>query len=266
MSRAAALAARKKTQKGDRSEKRGYEEMKSALGIDKTIEKAMKGDTVICIGCAATTEGPKTACECATRRPPPGDATYKSTDEDTLRALVTACRARHKLKQESKKKANLNEQNAMTGMRDKQRQAKDVFDPNEELHPIDDTEIYTSIEFAVGKLGMDLAKNCVVSVSGAGELGVAAGWVVHEVDGTSIPNNEESYGADSKKIIQKAVMKSFKAGGPAKIKFRAPAAEGEAIYCHMCDKFLPIGDWSDEQKAKPPGKRMCESCEMEADF
>lgn len=44
-------------------------------------------------------------------------------------------------------------------------------------------------EFPVGKLGMDIEKNCVAKVSGAADLGIKKGWVIFEVNGTPISSD-----------------------------------------------------------------------------
>merc|ERR1712232_547834 len=54
----------------------------------------------------------------------------------------------------------------------------------------DGVEVLTIVEFPVGKLGMDIEKNCVCKLSEApstaAELGVKVGWVIQNVNGTVV--------------------------------------------------------------------------------
>ena len=173
MSRAADLANRKGGQKAALAEKNASHAADLAMGLTSTMQKAIKGDTLLCTVCGATALGPMTACQCTGGRSKP-DGGY-----DTKRQLLDAAQARSKESQKAKMNAGAANQGAVAAAK-----AKAKLDKGNDAADLDlSTQDLCEITFAPGKLGMSIEKNCACAVAEGGnaaQLKVAAGWVIRK--------------------------------------------------------------------------------------
>eukprot|EP00747_Dinoflagellata_sp_TGD_P223957 gnl/TRDRNA2_/TRDRNA2_95936_c0_seq1.p1 gnl/TRDRNA2_/TRDRNA2_95936_c0~~gnl/TRDRNA2_/TRDRNA2_95936_c0_seq1.p1 ORF type:complete len:343 (-),score=46.51 gnl/TRDRNA2_/TRDRNA2_95936_c0_seq1:49-1017(-) len=255
LSRASDSQKKKAEQKASMAAKKDLHEHLLSLGLDGTMQKAVKGDECLCIRCGATQMGPDTACTCpgGKQRPLPSD------EDQRILCLIAAAKKRKELQKSARNLDNTKHQAAIQSERQKKRDAKGGQDLDDaEIHGDRGNEIVVSVEFPVGQLGMDLQSNVVCKVSTAEELGVKKGWVVHQVEGETAP-------AD-KKTIQKAIVKAFKVPKNCLVKFRCPIAEG-FHHCSACDAFLSETYFDgSELSAKGPGLQKCTGCEAAAQF
>jgi len=131
-------------------------------------------------------------------------------------------------------------------------------DLNAEYYGDDGVEMFIQVEFAVGKLGMEIQRNVVTKITEgqAAELKVEAGWVIHRVDGEDV--------VPDKKAIAKAVSGAMKKG-PVKIGLRVPLT-ADFTHCVACNKFVALGSFEEGQLEKGPGTQMCSGCEEFADM
>lgn len=254
MSRAAAQQANKKDQKAAIAEKNAEKERLAALGLTPALKRQIGEDVVLCMECGATQLGP-TVCECKGGKKRPGK------DDEPIPWLIEAAKARHASDQTEKRAANAVGQAQVAKERSKHREARDAerSDLDNQLIGDDGVELTNTIEFPVGKLGMDIEGSSICKVgdapSNAADLGVKVGWVIFSVNGVKVK--------PEKAAIVKAVGAGFKQG-PVKFGFRCPIIEGYH-FCGSCDKFLEAAQFDEEQLSSGPGKQMCYPCAEVAD-
>jgi len=251
MSRAADLANRKGGQKAALAEKNASHAADLAMGLTSTMQKAIKGDTLLCTVCGATALGPMTACQCTGGRSKP-DGGY-----DTKRQLLDAAQARSKESQKAKMNAGAANQGAVAAAK-----AKAKLDKGNDAADLDlSTQDLCEITFAPGKLGMSIEKNCACAVAEGGnaaQLKVQAGWVIRKVNGEDV--------APTKEAIMKAAGAAMKKG-ELKITFQFPLEEGQQ-HCSACDKFVEAAEFEGASVGLDagPGKQVCASCEEYGDM
>lgn len=228
-----------------------------AMGLTSTMQKAMRGDSVICTACEATVLGPKLACECAGGRSKPG------ADYDPKMVLFKAATARQAAGHQAKMSANAAAQSQVQAAKAKRAAAKEV-DGLEDLDlgamALAARTDMKSAAFEPGaKLGFALERNAVCRVAdgeAAAAAGVCVGWVVRQVNGAEAPAN--------KAALMKAAAAAMK-GGPVTLTFQTPAEAG-AQFCKDCDKFVEAASFDGAQLEKGPGKQVCSSCEEYAEM
>eukprot|EP00457_Paulinella_chromatophora_P005841 gb/GEZN01005858.1/.p1 GENE.gb/GEZN01005858.1/~~gb/GEZN01005858.1/.p1 ORF type:complete len:365 (-),score=72.31 gb/GEZN01005858.1/:153-1247(-) len=125
-----------------------------------------------------------------------------------------------------------------------------------------ETETQSVIKFEPGKLGLSLESNAVSKApapeSQAAQLGVCVGWVLHSVNGATVP-------ADKKVILEKIGSESAKGTKAVKVTFRLGVSP-DHHHCLQCNKFRTEDSFSPSQiRNKVPGKRRCKSCVAEAE-
>lgn len=247
MSRAAASKASKEAGKANRDIKELQKQREKDCGLTGEIKKAIGADVLLCTVCGATQMGP-TVCECKGGKVRPGP------DNDGLPELIAAAKVRMASTTAARiKEANLKAGEVARGRaKNKENREAEANDLTAEFQG-DGVEIVQIVEFAVGKLGMELEKNAVSKVCDgqAVELKVQVGWIVHKVDGEIVEPN--------KKAIAKATMTAMKKG-PVKFSFRVPIQEG-FHHCTACNKFLDVADFDGGQLSKGPGVQLCTTCE-----
>jgi len=235
MSRAAAMQSNKKDQKAAIAEKNAEKERLAALGMTPAMKRLVGDDVCLCMECGATQMGP-TICECkgGKRRPGPAD--------EPIPHLIEAAKARSASNKAEDMKNNASKQGEVQKQRQKTKAERDAEknDLDGEVLGDNGVELLQMVEFPVGKLGMDIEKNCICKVgdspSNAADLGVKVGWVIHEVNGTNV---------GAKKA---AIVKEVSAGmklGPVKFGFRVPIIDGYQ-FCGACDKFLENDKFEEE--------------------
>lgn len=252
MSRAAASKAAKEMGKANKEIKDAQKAREKELGLTGDIKRAIGTDVLLCKDCGATQMGP-TVCECkgGKVRPPPGD--------DGLAELIAAA----KVRLATVTAARIKESNLSAGAVAKDRAKRkedreaDANDMNAEFQG-DGTDVLVNVEFAVGKLGMEIEKNAVSKLTeGQAEgLKVVVGWIIHKVGGDPVEPN--------KKAIGKAIMAGMKKG-PVVLAFRTPITEG-FHHCVSCDKFIDAAEYEEDQLGKGPGVQMCAACAEIADM
>lgn len=245
MSRAAALADRKGTQKAAIAAKKDEHAADLAIGLNSTMAKLIKGDELLCTACGATTMGP-TKCECSGGRQKPGP------DYCCKVQLIEAAKARGALLKAAALKDLARKQGEVSGARTKKRDGLGAIDVEAELQG-DGVEILVTVELPIGKLGLSLEKNCVSAITGdpAQEKGVKRGWILSSVGGEDAPNDRAG--------IERLVSRIFREqkAGLVPFRFRSPIVEGFS-HCVQCDKYLEDKEFEPAQLAKGPGKQMCE--------
>jgi len=250
----------KADQKALVAEKQAEREALMAAGVNGPMKKAIAADTVICTVCGATEKGPKVKCECpGGRKKPTGEDDFITV---LVPILVNAATARYQAEQAVKREEMTRNQAQVAGQREKHKAAKIGADAELEVVGDGGTEIMVAAEFPIGKLGMELYKIGVQSVSTASELGVKKGWVIAEVNGNMIGKDAGDGSAEAiKKLIQKEVVTCFKKEEkPCIMKFRTPIKEGDYCYCIQCDKFVEVTEYEEDQLALGAGKQLCGPC------
>jgi hypothetical protein len=249
MSRAAALADRKGSQKAAIAAKKDEHAADLAIGLNSTMAKLIKGDELLCTGCGATTMGPTVKCICPGGRQKPG------ADYCCKLQLIEAAKARGAVLKANALKDQARKQDEVSGARSKKRDGLGQIDLEIELQG-DGVEINVVVEFPIGKLGLSLEKNCVSNITGepALEKGVKKGWVLTSVNGEEAPTDKTG--------IEKLVARIFREqkAGVVPFKFRTPIVDGFS-HCTQCDKFVDAKDFDPPQLAKGPGRQMCAGCE-----
>jgi hypothetical protein len=102
--------------------------------------------------------------------------------------LVAAAKGRMHANKAAAQKEALKSQGSVAAARAKKKGALGALDLESELQG-DDVEVTVKVEFPIGKLGMQLEKNCVSAVTGApaDELGIKKGWVLLSVADQECP-------------------------------------------------------------------------------
>ena len=240
-------------------EQKAYE---MSLGINSVVKKSMAGDVVICTVCKATEKGPVFKCTCTGGRTKPG-AGY-----DPLVDLAAAAKARAAASTAEARAAQAAGQAGVAAAKAKRRAGElDLGELAAEgllQGDNDGISMMSLANFTLGKLGMDLEKSSVCKVGDAStqanEQGVKVGWVLRSIAGTPVASG-------GKAAILKQAAAALKAA-PTGVRFEFQIAIDEAAsrHCAACDKFVAIGEFSEEQLAAAgPGKQMCGSCEEYAE-
>eukprot|EP00281_Chroomonas_sp_CCMP1168_P027253 CAMPEP_0206250764 /NCGR_PEP_ID=MMETSP0047_2-20121206/21655_1 /ASSEMBLY_ACC=CAM_ASM_000192 /TAXON_ID=195065 /ORGANISM="Chroomonas mesostigmatica_cf, Strain CCMP1168" /LENGTH=234 /DNA_ID=CAMNT_0053676653 /DNA_START=59 /DNA_END=760 /DNA_ORIENTATION=+ len=225
MSRAAALADRKGSQKAAIAAKKAEHEADLAMGLNATMQKIIRDDELLCTVCGATKLGPETKCSC------PGGRSKPGPDYCVKAQLVAAAKARTNLNAAAAKKEATRRQAEVQSARDKKKAGLGQIDPDAEFQG-DGIELQVVFKFPIGPLGFALHKNTVTDVTGepALELGVKKGYVLYNVAGEPVPADKAAIG---KQIM--GVFKEQKVG-LVDFVFRTPIMDG-FVHCYKCDKF-----------------------------
>lgn len=253
MSRAAASKASKEQGKANAAIKAAQKEREKSLGLTGPIKQAIGSDAVLCKACGATQLGPD-KCEC------PGGRVKLAADDDGLAELIAAAKLRMAASAVDNRTEAMRNASSVAKQRANNKTAREeaANDLNAEYYGDDGVEMFNQVEFAVGKLGMEIEKNVITKITEgqAAELKVEAGWVIHRVDGDDV--------APDKKAIAKAISGAMKKG-PVKIGFRVPLT-AEFTHCAACNKFFDVGSFEEGQLEKGPGAQMCSGCEEFAEM
>ena len=228
MSRAAALADRKGSQKAAIAAKKDEHAADLAIGLNSTMAKLIKGDELLCTGCGATTMGPTVKCVC------PGGRQKPDADYCCKLQLIEAAKARGAILKANALKEQARKQDEVSGARSKKRDGLGQIDLDIELQG-DGVEMNVVVEFPIGKLGLSLERTCVSNITGEPAL---------------------------EKGVKKLVARIFREqkAGVVPFKFRTPIVAGFS-HCTQCDKFVDDKDFDPPQLAKGPGRQMCAGCE-----
>jgi len=252
MSRAAAMQSNKKEQKAAIADKNAEKERLAALGMNKSMKQMVGDDVLLCTSCGATKLGPD-KCECK------GGVVRPGSDYCPIAQLIDAAKKRGVTVKAEQMKDAAGAQKGVAHERAKRKGEKDKLDLDTEFQG-NDIEMLNTVEFPVGKFGMDIEKNSICKVADSGnahDLGVKAGWVIAKVNGENVPPN--------KKDIVKAAAAAMKAG-PIMFGFRVAVIEGYH-HCGCCDKFLEAEKFEESQISdQGPGKQVCSGCEEFADM
>lgn len=232
------------------------------MGLDKTMKKAIKDDSVTCTKCKATKQGPK-SCTCKGG----GSRPDSQTSDDSIKILLAAAKVRHEASLKSKEAQRLKESDAKQKEREKKKQNQAMAglgmgDPNEILQG-DENYVLQIVEFPIAKLGFSLEKNAICKINPEvlkkNEVDVKVGWAIAAVNGEDIET------PITKKSIMTQCKKAMKSGF-LKILF-AVALDPEATkHCMLCNKFVAVGEFSEDQLAEGPGIQVCGDCEEYADM
>lgn len=251
--------AAKSDQKELVAEKQAERDALAAAGVNGPMKKEIAKDTVLCIVCGATEKGPILKCDCAGGRTKPDGQDFITV---VVPVLVNAATARYQNEKNLERDEMARNQTQVANQREKHKAAKIGADADLEVVGDGGTEIMVACEFPIGKLGMELFKTGVQSVSTASELGVKKGWCLAEVNGNMVGKDAGDGSEDAiKKLIQKNVVACFKKDQkPCVMKFRTPIKEGDYAYCIQCDKFVETTEFEEDQLAQGAGKQLCGPC------
>lgn len=263
--------AKKKAQKADMAESRANKEKLLALGLNKSMKQAIKGDSLLCMVCKATVMGPLSKCTCK------GGVSKPTAEYDSIQDLIAAAKQRFTITQADQKKQAGKDQAAEKKQRDKKKTDKllnPYGDPNESFTPLPGTiaptaaysknETDKTIKFKVGGLGLTIEGNVLNKEPKKGtqafKLGVKPGWVMARVNGEFLPLDKAGILAVVKKHSAIATEAEGKEG-QLLIEFRM-ATQYNYVYCGGCNNFKDKNEYMPAQLEEPfgHGKQRCRKC------